>query len=701
MSFLGRKTGARKRRIGRYEVKGELGHGGMSTIVHAYDPRFHRDVAIKLLPWEFMHTSLRERFEREAQAIALLEHPAIVPVYDIGEEHGRPFIVMRYMSGGSLSDRLRYGAIPIPDAVAMITRLAQALDAAHARGIIHRDVKPDNILFDQYGTVFLSDFGLARLKETGGFASISDGNILGTPAYMSPEQIQGKELDGRSDVYSLGVVFYHMITGVAPYTGNSVPTILMMHLINPVPKLLDMDENLPPSFEKIIQTAMAKEQMFRYATAGEMAAAIESAAKEYYAIHPYRPAEAAKDAEAASQAQKTTLVLPAVETPVVQMPVEKPKLPAGLSTIWVRLSRVSVWVWAASLLILVSLTSIVILWTNANLKGQAKAASQARITQPVAVVLGGADKLAFLNAGDIWISNLDGSELQQITQGEGIQSSIQWNPGGRMIIYISQKCLKSVDILADKADPHRIQNVICLDGIQSLGGFAISPDGNNLAILLDQQNLYLLPYQLTRLQQVHSVKELDTLAVCGAPYHSDGILKTVQWPVTGWQLALQYTEDHSTPRDNLRVVDFTKGCESPPITQELSAIDLLFTLQGYYQQPVIASFAWDGARFILNSSRKDGGWGDLQVYNANLADTQTLEPMGQACCYRDARWSPDGQYLVFAYQLETGGHTQLVYAPVAEIGKVAKFTPLPLPDSFFIDPTSSPQPALRAVQAGK
>jgi len=674
----------------------------MSTIVHAYDPRFHRDVAIKLLPWEFMHTSLRERFEREAQAIALLEHPAIVPVYDIGEEHGRPFIVMRYMSGGSLSDRLRYGAIPIPDAVAMITRLAQALDAAHARGIIHRDVKPDNILFDQYGTVFLSDFGLARLKETGGFASISDGNILGTPAYMSPEQIQGKELDGRSDVYSLGVVFYHMITGVAPYTGNSVPTILMMHLINPVPKLLDADENLPPAFEKIIQTAMAKEQMFRYATAGEMAAAIDSAAKEYYATHPYHPTKPVKDEEEATlQGQKTTLVLPPVETPIVHVPAKKLRFPARLLFLWPSLSRVSVWVWAAALLILVSLTSIVILWTNANLKSRAEAINQADATESLPVARGGADKLAFLNAGDIWISNLDGTDLQQITQDEGIQSSIQWDLNGRMIVYISQKCLKSVDILADKADPHRIQNVICLDGAQTLGGFTISPDGNHLALLLDQQDLYLLPYQLTRLQDVHTVKELDTLSVCGAPYHSDGILKTVQWPVTGWQLALQYTEDHSAPRDSLRVVDFTKCGESPSITQELTAMDLVFTLQGYYQQPVIASFAWDGARFILNSSLKDGGWGELQVYNANLADTQTLAPMGKACCYRDARWSPDGQYLVFAYRPETGGPTQLVYAPVAEIGKVANLTPLPLPGTFFVDPTASLQPALRAVQAGK
>ncbi len=695
MDFLGRKISGKKRKIGRYEVKGELGHGGMSTIVHAYDPRFRRDVAIKLLPWEFMHTTLRDRFEREAQAIALLEHPAIVPVYDIGEEHGRPYIVMRYMSGGSLSDRLRYGAIPVPEAVEMISRLSQALDAAHARGIVHRDVKPDNILFDQYGTIFLSDFGLARLKETGGFANISDGNILGTPAYMSPEQIQGKELDGRSDVYSLGVVFYHMITGIAPYTGNSVPSILMMHLINPVPKLLDVNKDLPPSFEKIIQTAMAKEQIFRYSTAGEMAEAIQAAAKEYIATHPTRPVEAVTDTEVIVQEQKTTLVLPRANDVGTQVTVEKPQKTIGIPTLLPSLRQVPAWAWLASAAALFSVLSIVFLGSTT----QPTHSSQA--VAPTPVVLGGADKLAFLNAGDIWISNLDGSELQQITQGEGIQVSIQWDPGGQTILYVAQKCIKAVDILPDRADHFTIRNLICLEGAQSLNGFSISPDGSHLAILLDGQDLYLLPYQQTRLQEVHSAKELDTLAVCGAPFHSDEKVKSVQWSVAGWQLALQYTENQSPPRDALRVVDFNKCNENPAVVQEISATYLLFTLEGYYQHPQITSFAWDGSRFILNSSRTQNGWGELQIYTTDLTDFQTLQPTGHACCYSDAHWSPDGSYLVFAYQPESGGGVQLIYAPVDQIVKAANLTPLPLPETFFTEPGVSPQPALRPARAGK
>jgi serine/threonine-protein kinase len=703
MKLMGRKLGAKKRRIGRYESKGELGRGGMSTIVHAYDPRFRRDVAIKMLPWEFMHTSLRERFQREAMAIALLEHPAIVPVYDIGEEHGRPYIVMRYMSGGSLADRLRYGAIPVPEAVAMITRLAQGLDAAHARGIVHRDVKPDNILFDQYGTVFLSDFGLARLKETGGFANISDGNILGTPAYMSPEQIQGKDLDGRSDVYSLGVVFYHMITGIAPYSGNSVPSILMMHLINPVPKLLDADKELPPEFEKIIQTAMAKEQIFRYASAGEMAAAIEAAAKDYIASVPARPMTPVKEAADLSQAHKITLVLPQSDEIKAVLPAERPRTRISLQSLWTMLRQVSAWGWAVAGLSLIGVLSAIIIWMSSVQGSRTQLAGLPRVTTPPTVVLGGADKVAFLNAGDIWISNLDGSGLQQITQDRGITSGVQWAPGGRMILYSSQKCIQAVDTQSDDNDLHRTQNVTCLDGIRSLDGFAVSPDGKQLAILLDQQDLYILPYRLASLQQAHSPKDLETQAACAAfaPYRQDAILKSVQWPANGWRLAFQYSLEQSDARDSLRVVDFSTCVENPPVVHEISAMYLLFTLGGYYDQPQVASFAWDGSRFILNSARINGGWGDLQVYDADLADYKVLEPMGRPCCYRDARWSPDGKYLVFAYQPETGGSPQLVYAPLDEINQAASFTPLPLPETFFADPQSSPQPALRAAQKEK
>ena len=203
-------------KFGRYEIKAEIGRGGMATVYHAYDPRFEREVALKVLPREMLHDpQFRTRFEREAKTIAMLEHPAIVPVYDFGEEDGQPYFVMRYMTGGSLSDRMKHGPMTIQEVAHLFERLAPALDEAHAKGIIHRDLKPGNILFDQYGEPYISDFGIAKIAATQ--TNVTGSAIVGTPAYMSPEQAQGEGIDGRSDIYGLGVILFEMLTGQQPY----------------------------------------------------------------------------------------------------------------------------------------------------------------------------------------------------------------------------------------------------------------------------------------------------------------------------------------------------------------------------------------------------------------------------------------------------------------------------------------------------
>ena len=156
--------------FGRYQIIRELGRGGMATVYHAHDPRFKRDVALKVMPREFLHDpTFRARFEREAQAIAGLEHSAIVPVYDFGEEQEQPYLVMRFMSGGSLSQRLRQGPVPLDEAARILSRIGAALESAHARGIIHRDVKPANILFDDYGDAFLSNHPCIFRHYSGSF----------------------------------------------------------------------------------------------------------------------------------------------------------------------------------------------------------------------------------------------------------------------------------------------------------------------------------------------------------------------------------------------------------------------------------------------------------------------------------------------------------------------------------------------------
>ena len=262
--------------IGRYEVKSELGHGGMAMVYRGFDTRVKRDVAIKLLSRELLHDQgFYTRFVREAETIAGLEHPAIVPVYDFGEEEGQPFLVMRLMQGGSLADRLKQAPLSLPDAARILQRICPALDRAHQKGIIHRDIKPDNILFDAEGDAYLSDFGISKLIARPDDRLTATGGMIGTPAYMSPEQVRGdKDLDGRSDIYSLGATLFQMLSGRLPYEADTPLSISVKHITDPVPSLLQANPNLPFACESMIEKAMAKSPQDRFATAVEMAAAL-------------------------------------------------------------------------------------------------------------------------------------------------------------------------------------------------------------------------------------------------------------------------------------------------------------------------------------------------------------------------------------------------------------------------------------------
>ncbi len=261
------------RTIGRYQIKKEIARGGMAVVYLAYDPRVGRDIAIKLLPRNMQNQPYaRERFEREARVIASLEHPAIVPVYDFGEEDGQPYIVMRYMPGGSLADALIYGRLNLLDASHVVLRVASALDEAHAHNIIHRDLKPGNILLDNHGEVFLSDFGVFKAYAGDeASANLTQSLVMGTPAYMSPEQALGKPLTPRSDIYSLGAVLYEMLSGVPPFRGPSGVSVAMKHVSDPLPDLRPLRPDLSESCVQVVERAMAKRPEDRFASAGEMA----------------------------------------------------------------------------------------------------------------------------------------------------------------------------------------------------------------------------------------------------------------------------------------------------------------------------------------------------------------------------------------------------------------------------------------------
>ncbi|MGE5123573.1 MAG: protein kinase domain-containing protein, partial [Acidobacteriaceae bacterium] len=657
--------------IGRYDIKSMIGQGGMSTVYLGYDPRSQREVAIKILPPYYTHAEkFRERFDREALTIALLEHPAIVPVYDMGEEDGQPYIVMRYMSGGSLADKLRRGPILLRDCIDMYLRLAPALDTAHARGIIHRDVKPDNLLFDKYDNVFLSDFGLARLRETIGFANISDGSIMGTPAYMSPEQIQGdREIDGRSDIYSMGVVLYHMLCGAVPFNGTTAASVMMMHLVNPVPQILEQNKTLPQAVQAVLEKALAKNPSDRYETVGEFAKALQATTsgaqnkislngspadnglrngKQPSPVSPARtsPVAAGRGGLAPPNGSNgSARVIPAAgraasPPPASAVPSAEYRTPVLSLT---RLKpgsqperNIPVWAWLLGVALFLVLSLVLIqalrggfpfsLLSAANQAPESSLAQNTRETNEALspLALGQADKLAFLRSSEIWVSNLDGSSLSQLTSDGRQKSNLMWSPDGQSVLYTAGNCLQMVGLQTRQVLP-----ITCFSGISSIDSFDISPDGLVLALGLDQSRLYLLPYtQIFHLAQSSLPENLTSLSQCPsyAPFYTGEALKKVSWSRTGNLLAVVLSRlVDGYNKDEINVLDFNQCAPEPVVVKELQAAFFLFTLRGYYDHPAFSSLSWNGdEHLLLNSFVNQAGFGDLALVSLKQKASQSI-----------------------------------------------------------------------------
>jgi eukaryotic-like serine/threonine-protein kinase len=255
---------------GRYRLDAQIGHGGMSTVYRAFDTVLERQVAVKLMHRDIAHNPDQlERFRREARAVAQLNHPHIVQVIDAGEDDAMPFIVFEYVEGETLKERIRrFGRLPIPEALAYAIEIARALGAAHDRGIVHRDVKPQNILVDEEGSGKVTDFGIARTLEQEGLTA--DGRVLGTTDYVSPEQALGHAVTGQSDLYSLGVVLFEMLTGDVPFHGDNQVAVAMKHVREELPDIAFRRPEASSALAAVLDRATAKDLAVRYQTAGEL-----------------------------------------------------------------------------------------------------------------------------------------------------------------------------------------------------------------------------------------------------------------------------------------------------------------------------------------------------------------------------------------------------------------------------------------------
>lgn len=266
--------------IGRYEVNGEIGRGGLAVVYRAKDTVLGRTVALKLLMDQNTEKNERflRRFQREAKTLAQLSHPSIVKVLDYGDYEGQPYLVMEYISGGTLSSRIGK-PMPYTEAATLLAPIARALQHAHQHKVVHRDVKPGNILFNESGQGMLSDFGIVKLTDSDESQSLTGtGSIVGTPSYMAPEQIQGKPVDGRADVYALGIVLFELVSGRKPYTANTPLEVTMKHLTEPVPHVRQIVREVPSEVEQVLLKAMAKKPEARYQDMGVFADALEKLA---------------------------------------------------------------------------------------------------------------------------------------------------------------------------------------------------------------------------------------------------------------------------------------------------------------------------------------------------------------------------------------------------------------------------------------
>jgi serine/threonine-protein kinase len=666
-------------KVGRYKIKSELGRGGMATVYRAIDPMSNREVAIKMLPRELLNNLVtRARFKRELKLVASLEHPAIVPVYDVGgdDEH-QPFFVMRYMSGGSLSDMIKKGKFSLRDAALIIERLASALDHAHSKGIIHRDIKPDNVLFDASNNPYLSDFGVAKVTES--LISATGQDVIGTPAYLSPEQALGENVDRRSDVYGLGAMLYEMLTGERPFGKDTIIGLALQHVNDPVPNILRVRPDLPGEVDVIIKTAMAKNRENRYSTALDLSNELNKVAFGGERTMPQSAVLVDRQTSPGALSRRVgwimagLILLIAIAGGAYGFRGQLPFLFGTVPTPSVVSSPT------------LALTAL----PTFTPEPTATLAFTATAGTVMSSIPGGADKVAFLVGNQLYLMDVDGNNLIQVRTDNSVKTDLHWIPDGRLT-YISRNCVYMLDV-----DILQAQQVMCFISNEVLEGFKVSPDGKLVAISI-QRTLNILPFDLEALKNVDT--RFSLLALEENCFYNQYAFREVLWSKIGTQLAAHVVDTELVSSDQVFLlnVDIPKCVTVGPVRlAKIPGTRIDFNKESNKR---ITSYDWDGGHlFLLNDSIRNDGFGDLYLYDSQTREAEKINPINGTCCYRDARWSPDKNYIFFVFQRYGTNDIEFYYVPYAELGKSDDWAPIPNVDTLFSNAREKPQPALRPI----
>jgi len=747
---------------GRYQIEELLGQGGMSAVYKARDPNLQRTVAIKLIhPHLSDNEEFVRRFESEATSIARLRHPNIVQVYDFNHEGDLYFMVLEFVAGETLQSRIkrlnasgRY--LPLRDALHFTMDVCKAADYAHQRGLIHRDIKPANVMLDVTGNAILMDFGIARML--GGQQHTATGAVLGTALYMSPEQIQGLHPDARSDIYSIGVMLFEALGGRPPFEADSVMTLMMMHLNDPVPDLSQLNPDIPQGVKVIVNRALEKDRNNRFQSCSEMAAALEIAMSSLGpqkaapvasvrvepAPVPTAPSQVVEKEQAAPPVPTMATIIEPVPLPatiiepagVIQAPIksegtqgappaahiaaEAPSFPIQAHEI-PQAKRPKAILWAGLAVLVVALAvGGYLIFNSINIGKQppggaaeglpsatvpvvaalptettaptntqpppptATAEPTATPTEvqptptdvpPASPVLGGADKIAYVVSNNIWIADIDGSNAQQITSDGATKKNLRWLPGRNSLSYISGKCIQMVELGSEPT------TVTCFNNAEYVDAFEVSPDGKRVAISVDRL-LYIEPYDLERLKSVDSHPDLEAMAECPdlAPYQRNAAVGARWSPDSNNMAVIAIGVLTGGRRGDMIQIIAVDRCIANPAVQ-LQFPQPHFTFSEYEHNATITSFTWDGAGLsVLTGLTRKDAFGEMHIFNheSYKADL-SINPVNGGCCYRDAQFSPDGKFLLFAFQDMTLGPnavTRIYYIPFGTIGTGTIYDPL-------------------------